>query len=128
MNRDMFEKSSTDKIPQGQEHKATNILREHNWYFLWQSGEWHVIDYFSPTYNTNIGLFPRGTAAIAVFLQIKDLIPAEAQKTAQEYALEHFPEMFRTHTACGMKPERIHDEYNSADYQECKKIHNAIFY
>lgn len=67
MNRDMFEKSSTDKIPQGQEHKATNILREHNWYFLWQSGEWHVIDYFSPTYNTNIGLFPRGTAAIAVF-------------------------------------------------------------
>lgn len=128
MNRDMFEKSSTDKIPQGQEHKATNILREHNWYFLWQSGEWHVIDCFSPTYNTNIGLFPRGTAAIAVFLQIKDLIPAEAQKIAQEYALEHFPEMFRTHTACGMKPERIHDEYNSADYQECKKIHNAIFY
>lgn len=60
--------------------------------------------------------------------QIKDLIPAEAQKIAQEYALEHFPEMFRTHTACGMKPERIHDEYNSADYQECKKIHNAIFY
>ena len=87
-----------------------------------------MIDYFSTTYNTNIGLFPRGTAAIAVFLQIKDLIPAETQKIAQEYALEHFPEMFRTHTACGMKPERIHDEYNSADYQECKKIHNAIFY
>ena len=102
MNRDMFEKSSTDKIPQGQEHKATNILREHNWYFLWQSGEWHVIDYFSPTYNTNIGLFPRGTAAIAVFEQVKELIPAEAQRIALNHALEHFPEIFRVHIPCEM--------------------------
>lgn len=74
------QKSETVTVETRQEEtkKSSNILRESGWYFLWRSGDWYVIDYFSPTYTTNIGYFPREAAAIAIFEQVKEQIPAEA--------------------------------------------------
>ena len=92
----------TTETQQEKTRKSSDILRESGWYFLWRSGDWYVIDYFSPTYTTNIGSFPREAAAIAVFEQVKELIPAEAQRIALNHALEHFPEIFRTHIPCKM--------------------------
>ena len=40
--------------------------------------------------------------AIAIFEQVKEQIPAEAQRIALNHALEHFPEIFRTHIPCEM--------------------------
>lgn len=98
------QKSETVTVETRQEEtkKSSNILRESGWYVLWRSGDWYVIDYFSPTYTTNIGYFPREAAAIAVFEQVKEQIPAEAQRIALNHALEHFPEIFRTHIPCEM--------------------------
>lgn len=92
----------TVETRQKETRRSSDIFREYGWYFLWRSGDWYVIDYFSPTYTTNIGYFPREAAAIAVFEQVKELIPAEAQRIALNHALEHFPEIFRTHIPCKM--------------------------
>ena len=98
-----MQKSETVTVETRQEETGKpSILRESGWYFLWRSGDWYVIDYFSPTYTTNIGCFPREAAAIAVFEQVEELIPAEAQRIALNHALEHFPEIFRTHIPCEM--------------------------
>ena len=102
MNDTQKSESVTVETRQEETKKSSNILRESGWYFLWCSGDWYVIDYFSPTYTTNIGYFPRKTAAIAVFEQVKELIPAEAQRIALDHALEHFPEIFRIHIPCEM--------------------------
>ena len=102
MNDTQKSESVTVETRQEETKKSSNILRESGWYFLWRSGDWYVIDYFSPTYTTNIGCFPREAAAIAVFEQVKELIPAEAQRIALNHALEHFPEIFRIHIPCEM--------------------------
>lgn len=102
MNDTQKSESVTVETRQEETKKSSNILRESGWYVLWRSGDWYVIDYFSPTYTTNIGYFPREAAAIAVFEQVKELIPAEAQRIALDHALEHFPEIFRIHIPCEM--------------------------
>ena len=102
MNDMQKSEAVTAETRQEETRKSSNILRESGWYVLWRSGDWYVIDYFSPTYTTNIGCFPREAAAIAVFEQVKELVPAEAQRIALNHALEHFPEIFRTHIPCEM--------------------------
>lgn len=102
MNDTQKSESVTVETRQEETKKSSNILRESGWYFLWHSGDWYVIDYFSPTYTTNIGYFPREAAVIAIFEQVKELIPAEAQRIALDHALEHFPEIFRIHIPCEM--------------------------
>ena len=102
MNDMQKSEAVTVETRQKETRKSSNILRESGWYVLWRSEDWYVIDYFSPTYTTNIGYFPREAAAIAVFEQVKEQIPAEAQRIALNNALEYFPEIFRTHIPCEM--------------------------
>ena len=78
------------------------VICEHGWYSVYRHRNWYEIEYLSPTYGTSIGHFPSESAVHEVFELIKEKIPAEAQQIALDYALEHFPELFKTHTPCKM--------------------------
>lgn len=96
------EKAVVDEVMQMRESKEYGIIRKHNHYSIFRRRNWYEIEYISPASGASIGTFPLESAAVEVFERVKELPPSEAQKIALDYALEHFPEQFKTHIPCEM--------------------------